>query len=212
MAASDLSREMRALAKRAVVIPAVTIERAEDAVPLARALSAGGLKVLEIMFRSPVAAEAIRAVAREAPDMVVGAGTLLRPSDVKAARLAGARFCVSPGATRGLLEAVAGAQLPFLPGAATASEAMKLAERGWTTLKFFPAEASGGAAALGALAGPLPHVAWCPTGGVTAANAADYRRLANVACVGGSWPAPADAIAARDWGRIEALAREAAAG
>ena len=212
MAAADLSREMRAIAKRAIVIPAVTLERAEDAVPLARALAAGGLKVLEIMFRSPVAGEAIRAVAREVPDVVVGAGTLLRPADVKAARLAGARFCVSPGATRALLEAVEGARLPFLPGAATASEAMALADRGWTMLKFFPAEASSGAAALGALAGPLPHVGWCPTGGVGAGNVVAYRKLANVVCVGGSWPAPADAIAARDWGRIEALAREAAAG
>ena len=210
MPATDLSREMRAIAKRAVVIPAVTLERAEDAVPLARALAAGGLTVLEIMFRSPAAAEAIRAVARGVPEALVGAGTLLRPADVKAARLAGARFCVSPGATRALLEAVEGAGLPFLPGAGTASEAMKLAERGWTVLKFFPAEAMGGAASLGAFAGPLPHVAWCPTGGVTAANAADYRRLANVVCVGGSWPAPAEAIAARDWARIERLAKVAA--
>jgi 2-dehydro-3-deoxyphosphogluconate aldolase/(4S)-4-hydroxy-2-oxoglutarate aldolase len=131
---------------------------------------------------------------------------------VRAAQEAGARFLVSPGATRALVEAAEAAALPLLPGAATASEAMALAERGWTMLKFFPAEASGGAPALGALAAPLPHIGWCPTGGVGPKNAADYRVLPNVACVGGSWPAPTDAIRAGDWARIEALAREAAQG
>ncbi|MHA1527963.1 MAG: bifunctional 4-hydroxy-2-oxoglutarate aldolase/2-dehydro-3-deoxy-phosphogluconate aldolase [Alphaproteobacteria bacterium] len=210
MPAAELSARMRAICKRAVVIPAITIARAEDAVPVARALSAGGLAVIEIMLRSAAALEAIGAIAAEVPEAVVGAGTLLRPEDVAAAKAAGARFAVSPGAIAPLLDAAEAAELPLLPGAATASEAMALAARGWTMLKFFPAEASGGAAALGALAGPLPHIGWCPTGGVGRANAPAYRGLASVLCVGGSWPAPDDAVAAGDWGRIEALAREAA--
>ena len=209
MNASELSAAMREICGRAAVIPAVTVDAPADAVPLARALAAGGLGVIEIMFRSPAAADAIRAVAAKVPNATVGAGTLLTPADVEAARVAGARFGVSPGATRALLDAAETAGIPLLPGAATASEAMALAERGWTMLKFFPAEAMGGSATLGALAGPLPRIAWCPTGGVTRANAPAYRRLPNVVCVGGSWPAPREAIAARDWGRIEALAREA---
>ncbi len=209
MPVAELSAEMRAICKRAVVIPAITIDRVEDAVPVARALFAGGLKTIEIMFRSAAAIDAIRAVAAEVPEAVVGAGTLLRPEDVAVAKAAGARFAVSPGAITSLLDAAEAAELPLMPGAATASEAMALAERGWTALKFFPAEASGGAPALGALAGPLPHIGWCPTGGVRRANAPEYRRLPNVLCVGGSWPVPGEAVAAGDWGRIEALAREA---
>lgn len=210
MPAVELSAEMRAICSRAVVIPAITIERVEDAVPVARALSAGGLTVIEIMLRSAAALEAIGAVAAAVPEAVVGAGTLLRRGDVAAAKAAGARFLVSPGAVPSLLDAAEAAALPLLPGAATASEAMALAERGWTMLKFFPAEALGGAPALGALAGPLPDIGWCPTGGVGRANASAYRRLPNVLCVGGSWPVPGDAVAAGDWSRIEALAREAA--
>jgi len=210
MPVAELSAQMRAICKRAVVIPAITIARVEDAVPMARALAAGGLTVIEIMLRSDAALEAIAAVAAEVPEAVVGAGTLLRPEDVAAAKAAGARFLVSPGATPPLLDAAEAAALPLLPGAATASEAMALAARGWTMLKFFPAEASGGAPALGALAGPLPDIGWCPTGGVGRANAPAYRALANVLCVGGSWPVPDDAVAASDWRRIEALAREAA--
>ena len=212
MEVAELSADMREICARAGVIPAVTVDEPADAVPLARALAAGGLAVVEIMFRSPAAADAIRAIATKVPKATVGAGTLLTPADVEAAKAAGARFGVSPGATPALLDAAEAAGLPLLPGAATASEAMRLAERGWTMLKFFPAEAMGGTATLGALAGPLPRIAWCPTGGVTRANAAAYRRLPNVLCVGGSWPAPRDAIATRDWNRIEALAREAAAG
>lgn len=210
MPVAELSIRMRAICAGAVVIPAITIERVEDAVPMARALVAGGLKVIEIMFRSAVAIEAIRAIAEKVPEATVGAGTLLRPADIAAAKQAGAKFGVSPGVTISLLEAAETARLPLLPGAVTASEAMALAERGWTMLKFFPAEASGGAQTLGALAAPLPQIGWCPTGGVRRANAPDYRRLPNVVCVGGSWPAPADAVAARDWARIEGLAREAA--
>ncbi len=211
MPAVELSAKMRAICTRAVVIPAITIERVEDAVPVARALSAGGLEVIEIMLRSAAALDAIRAVAAEVPEMVLGAGTLLRSSDVATVKAAGARFLVSPGAIPSLLDAAEAAALPLLPGAATASEAMALAERGWTTLKFFPAEASGGASALDALAGPLPHIGWCPTGGVDRANAAAYRALPNVLCVGGAWPVPAEAMATGDWSRIEALAREAVA-
>jgi 2-dehydro-3-deoxyphosphogluconate aldolase/(4S)-4-hydroxy-2-oxoglutarate aldolase len=162
------------------------------------------------MLRNEEALEVIGAIAGEVPEAVVGAGTLLSAADVAAAQAAGAKFLVSPGATPALLEAAEAAALPLLPGAATASEAMVLADRGWTMLKFFPAEASGGAPALGAFAAPLPHIRWCPTGGVGPKNAATYQALPNVACVGGSWPAPADAIAAGDWPRIEALAREAA--
>jgi 2-dehydro-3-deoxyphosphogluconate aldolase/(4S)-4-hydroxy-2-oxoglutarate aldolase len=211
MPAVELSARMRALCERARVIPAVTLERAEDAVPLARALAAGGLTVIEIMLRSTAAIEAIRAAVARVPQATVGAGTLLTAADVAAAKAAGARFGVSPGAMPALLAAAEAAGLPLLPGAATASEAMALAERGWTMLKFFPAEAMGGTATLGALAGPLPRIGWCPTGGITRANVASYRRLSNVICTGGSWPAPREAIAARDWARIEALAREAAA-
>jgi len=210
MPAARLSREMRMICEGAAVIPAITVDRVEDAVPLARALSAGGLNVIEIMLRNEAALGVIGAIGAQVPEAVVGAGTLLTAADVEAAREAGTRFLVSPGATLALLEAAVAAGLPLLPGAATASEAMALANRGWTMLKFFPAEASGGAPALGAFAAPLPHIAWCPTGGVGPKNAATYRALPNVACVGGSWPAPADAIAAGDWPRIEALAREAA--
>jgi len=158
MLAVELSAEMRAICTRAVVIPAITIERVEDAVPVARALSAGGLTVIEIMLRSAAALEAIGAVAAAVPEAVVGAGTLLRRGDVAAAKAAGARFLVSPGAVPSLLDAAEAAALPLLPGAATASEAMALAERGWTTLKFFPAEASDAAPALGTLAGPLSDI------------------------------------------------------
>jgi 2-dehydro-3-deoxyphosphogluconate aldolase/(4S)-4-hydroxy-2-oxoglutarate aldolase len=208
---ADLSAAMRGICAAAVVIPAITIARVEDAVPVARALCAGGLRVIEVMFRNAAAQGCIRAIAGAVPEAIVGAGTLLRPADIDAARAAGAKFAVSPGATGPLLDAASAAGMPLLPGAATASEAMALADRGWTMLKFFPAEASGGAPALGAFAGPLPHIAWCPTGGVGLANAPAYRNLPNVLCVGGSWPVPAEAVAAGDWARIEMLAREAAA-
>lgn len=211
MPEADRSATMRRICARAVVIPAITIDRAEDAVPIARALAAGGLRVIEVMFRNDAAADCIRAIAASVPEAVIGAGTQLRPADIAAAQEAGAMFAVSPGATPALLDAAAAAGMPLLPGAATPSEAMALADRGWTMLKFFPAEASGGPSALGAMAGPLPHIAWCPTGGIGPENAPAYRKLANVLCVGGSWPVPAEAVAAGDWTRIEALAREAAA-
>ncbi|MCC6306389.1 MAG: bifunctional 4-hydroxy-2-oxoglutarate aldolase/2-dehydro-3-deoxy-phosphogluconate aldolase [Rhodobacteraceae bacterium] len=205
----DVHALIARLCRRAPVIPVLTVEDPGLAAPLARALVAGGLPVLEVTLRTPAALPAIAAMAA-VEGAVVGAGTLLAPADVAQAVAAGARFGVSPGATGALLEAVRAAGLPFLPGAATASEVMALLAQGYRTQKFFPAEVAGGIAALGALGPPLPQVAFCPTGGITAALAPAYLGLANVLCVGGSWVAPAAALRARDWGRITALAREAA--
>jgi 2-dehydro-3-deoxyphosphogluconate aldolase/(4S)-4-hydroxy-2-oxoglutarate aldolase len=207
--AEGMAERVAAICRMAPVIPVLTVEDAARAAPLARALVAGGLPVIEVTLRTPAALAAIAAMA-EVEGAVVGAGTLLGPADVAAAAAAGARFGVSPGATPGLLEAVAAAGLPFLPGAATASEVMALLDRGHRVQKFFPAEVAGGVAALQALAGPLPQVAFCPTGGITPARTPAYLALANVLCVGGSWVAPAAAVRAGDWRRITALAREAA--
>ncbi|MFF4252299.1 bifunctional 4-hydroxy-2-oxoglutarate aldolase/2-dehydro-3-deoxy-phosphogluconate aldolase [Streptomyces sp. NPDC001663] len=194
----------------APVIPVVVIEDAADAVPLARALVAGGLPAIEVTLRTPVALEAIRAIAEAVPDAVVGAGTVITPGQVKETVAAGARFLVSPGWTDVLLEAMRASGVPFLPGVSTTSEVVALLERGVREMKFFPAEAAGGTAYLKSLAGPLPQARFCPTGGVGPGNAPEYLALPNVACVGGTWMIPADAVAAGDWGRIEALAREAA--
>ncbi|PRX49572.1 2-dehydro-3-deoxyphosphogluconate aldolase/(4S)-4-hydroxy-2-oxoglutarate aldolase [Prauserella shujinwangii] len=193
------------------VLPVVVLDDAEHAVPVARALHAGGIGVVELTLRTPAALESIRRVAAEVPEVVVGAGTVTRPEHARQAAGAGARFLVTPGVTDAVLDAAFDTGLPFLPGAATVSEAMRLAERGLDALKFFPAEASGGAAALRAIAGPLPGLRFCPTGGITPASAPEYLRLANVGCVGGSWLTPKDALAARDFGRVETLAKEAAA-
>ena len=190
------------------VIPVLTIERADDAVPLARALVAGGLTVLEVTLRTPAGPGAIARIAAEVPGAVVGAGTVTRADEFTAIRGAGARFAVSPGYTA-TLDAAAG-EMPWLPGVATASEIMAAGATGRRALKFFPAEVSGGIAALKAFAGPFGDVLFCPTGGIGPKNAADYLALPNVACVGGSWVAPADALAGGDWARIEALAAEAA--
>lgn len=194
----------------APVIPVLVIEDLAHARPLAEALVAGGLPMLEVTLRTPVALDAIREMAR-VPGGVVGAGTLLTAADVAAARAAGARFGVSPGATPELLSACEAADLPILPGAATASEVMALLARGYTTAKFFPAENIGGAPVLKSLGGPLPQVSFCPTGGVSPGNAASYLALDNVLCVGGSWVAPRDLVARGDWAGITALARTAAA-
>jgi len=194
----------------APVIPVLVVEDAGSAAPLARALVAGGLPVLEVTLRTPAALDAIRAMAGAAPEAVVGAGTLLNARDVRAAHAAGARFGVSPGLSEVVLDAAAELELPMLPGVATPSEAMRAAERGHQTLKFFPAEQAGGVAMLKAWASPLADLRFCPTGGITAANARGYLDLPNVVCVGGSWVAPADAVAVGDWAGIEALAREAA--
>jgi 2-dehydro-3-deoxyphosphogluconate aldolase/(4S)-4-hydroxy-2-oxoglutarate aldolase len=193
----------------APVIPVLQIERLADAAPLARALAAGGLPVLEVTLRTDCALEAIREMRAAAPDAIVGAGTLRRPADVVACLEAGARFGVSPGAPTPLVEAVEAAAFPFLPGCATPTEAMALADRGFEVVKFFPAGAAGGPAMLKALASPLPDIRFCPTGGVTLDNAPAYLSLPNVAAVGGSWVAPKSLIDAGDWPAIESLAREA---
>jgi 2-dehydro-3-deoxyphosphogluconate aldolase / (4S)-4-hydroxy-2-oxoglutarate aldolase len=191
------------------VIAVLTIERATDAVPLARALMAGGVRVLEVTLRTDEAVAAIEKIAREVPAAIVGAGTVLGPRDLYAAQRSGARFAVSPGLTRPVLEAATEASMPLLPGVATASELMRGLDSGLDHFKFFPAEAAGGAAMLRALQGPFAACRFCPTGGITAAKAAAYLKLPNVLCVGGGWLAPADAIAAGDWGRITELARAA---
>ncbi|GGX10019.1 bifunctional 4-hydroxy-2-oxoglutarate aldolase/2-dehydro-3-deoxy-phosphogluconate aldolase [Streptomyces chartreusis] len=194
----------------APVVPVVVIDDPSDAVPLARALVAGGLPAIEVTLRTPAALEAIGAVADAVPDAVVGAGTVITPEQVKLAVTAGARFLVSPGWTDLLLEAMRASGVPYLPGVSTTSEVVALLERGVREMKFFPAEAAGGTAYLKSLNGPLPQARFCPTGGIGPTTAPDYLALPNVGCVGGSWMLPADAVAARDWGRVEALAREAA--
>ena len=193
----------------APVIPVLVIDDLEHSVLLARALVAGGLPALEVTLRTPWAFEAIREMAR-VPGGVVGAGTLLTPEDVRAAKAAGAMFGVSPGVTERLLAACEDLELPLLPGAATATEVMALLERGYTVQKFFPAEVNGGAPALKAIGAPIPQVSFCPTGGVSLQNAADYLSLSNVLCVGGSWVAPKAMMLQGDWAGIEVLAREAA--
>jgi 2-dehydro-3-deoxyphosphogluconate aldolase / (4S)-4-hydroxy-2-oxoglutarate aldolase len=193
------------------VVPVVVLDDLDHAVPVARALVAGGLPVIELTLRTPVALDAIAAIAAEVPDILVGAGTITTPELVSRAVKAGAQFLVSPGTTPGLLREMQWSGVPFLPGTATVSEAMAVLEAGFSEMKFFPAEASGGAAYLRSLASPLPAARFCPTGGITAASAPSYLSLPNVGCVGGSWLTPADALAAGDWQRVEALAREAAA-
>lgn len=194
----------------APVVPVLVIDDAARAAALATALVAGGLPALEVTLRTPAALDAIRAMA-EVPGGVVGAGTLLTRADVKAAKEAGAKFGVSPGATDALLDACAEFELPLLPGAATATEVMILLEKGYTVQKFFPAEAAGGAALLKSIGGPIPQVRFCPTGGISLRNARDYLALPNVMCVGGSWVAPTVMVQAGDWAGISNLAVEAAA-
>ena len=195
----------------APVIPVLTIAKAADAIPLARALVAGGLRALEVTLRTSAGIEAIALIAREVPDAVVGAGTVLNPADWDRATAAGARFIVSPGLTEPLLRAAAQSPLAFLPGVATASELMRGLDAGLMNFKFFPAESSGGAPALKALHGPFGQVRFCPTGGISAKTAPDYLALPNVVCVGGGWVAPPDVVDAGDWGKITALAQAAAA-
>jgi 2-dehydro-3-deoxyphosphogluconate aldolase / (4S)-4-hydroxy-2-oxoglutarate aldolase len=208
MTPQDASKQAAEICRLAPVVPVLVIDDLAHARPLAEALVAGGLPALEVTLRTPVALEAIRIMA-EVPGGVVGAGTLLTPEDVKAARAAGARFGVSPGATDKLLDACEAEALALLPGAATASEVMALYERGYSVQKFFPAEASGGAPALKAIGAPIPQVKFCPTGGVSPKNVADYLSLANVICVGGSWVAPKELMAKGDWTGITELARAA---
>ncbi|WP_455359438.1 bifunctional 4-hydroxy-2-oxoglutarate aldolase/2-dehydro-3-deoxy-phosphogluconate aldolase [Streptomyces sp. SYSU K21746] len=193
----------------APVVPVVVLQGAADAVPLARALVAGGLPAIEVTLRTPAALDAIRAIAAEVPEAVVGAGTVISPEGVADAVAAGSRFLVSPGWSERLLDAMRGAGVPFLPGVSTASEVVALLERGVTEMKFFPAEAAGGTAYLASLAGPLPQARFCPTGGISLASAPSYLALPNVGCVGGTWMLPPDAVAARDWQRVKRLAAEA---
>lgn len=195
----------------APVIPVLTIEHLDDALPLCRALVDNGLPVLEVTLRTACALKAIERVARALPQACVGAGTVLCEADLRNVEAAGARFAISPGATDTLYEAAKRCDTPLIPGIATASELMRGLEHGWHRFKFFPAEASGGVAALKGFAGPFAQARFCPTGGIDAAKAPAYLTLPNVACVGGSWMLPNDAIKAGDWDRIGRLAREAAA-
>ncbi|MEM1004474.1 MAG: bifunctional 4-hydroxy-2-oxoglutarate aldolase/2-dehydro-3-deoxy-phosphogluconate aldolase [Pseudomonadota bacterium] len=205
MTKSQRTRDICALAP---IVPVLVVENAALARPLAEALVAGGLPALEVTLRTPAALDAIRTMS-EVPGGVVGAGTLVTPDDVRAAKAAGAQFGVSPGATDALIAACEAEDLPLLPGAATASEAMRLLDRGYDMLKFFPAEASGGAPALKAIGAPLPQISFCPTGGVSPSNAHDYLSLSNVICAGGSWVAPGQMVTDGDWSGIESLARAA---
>ncbi len=206
----EASIEAARICGLAPVVPVLVVDDADIAQALASALIAGGLPALEVTLRTPAALDVIREMAKVAGG-VVGAGTLLTPKDVENAKAAGAQFGVSPGTTDLLLDACAANDLPLLPGAATASEAMRLLERGFTIQKFFPAEANGGAPALKAIGAPIPQVKFCPTGGVSLKNANDYLSLSNTICVGGSWVAPKDLVTKGDWAGITALAAEAAA-
>ena len=208
---SEPSLSGTSLLSRVPVVPVVVVDDLAHAVPVARALVAGGLPVIELTLRTPVALDAIRAIASEVPEILIGAGTIVTPGQAKEARDAGAQFLVSPGSTPTLLGAMADTGLPFLPGTATVSEVLAVLEAGYNELKFFPAEASGGAAFLKSIAAPVPAARFCPTGGITAASAASYLALPNVGCVGGSWLTPADALATGDWDRVARLASEAAA-
>lgn len=206
--AQDASKRNREIAALAPIIPVLVVKDASTARPLAEALVAGGLPALEVTLRTPGALDAIKAMS-DVPGGVVGAGTLVTPKDVEAAIAAGAKFGVSPGATDELIDACEALGLPLLAGAATATEAMQMLARGYDFLKFFPAEASGGAPALKAIGAPLPQISFCPTGGVSPENAVDYLSLPNVICAGGSWVAPAPLVEKGAWDEIESLARAA---
>lgn len=203
-------RQVEATMRLAPVIPVVIIDDVKAAVPMARALVAGGTPAIEVTLRTPAALDAIRAIAQEVEGATVGVGTVLNAEQLAAARDAGARFAVSPGVSPKLLDAADDSDLPLLPGAATASEVMALLERGYRFLKFFPAVPAGGTKLIGAWASPLPQVKFCPTGGISLSTATDFLALPNVLCVGGSWLTPADKLKAGDWAGIELLAREAA--
>jgi 2-dehydro-3-deoxyphosphogluconate aldolase / (4S)-4-hydroxy-2-oxoglutarate aldolase len=203
-------QHVEATMRLAPVIPVVIIEDASHAVPMARALVAGGVPAIEVTLRTPAALDAIRAIANEVEGAVVGVGTVLTAKDLHAAEQAGARFAVSPGVSPNLLAAADDSALPLLPGVATASEAMTMLERGYRHLKFFPAVPAGGAKLLGAWASPLPQLRFCPTGGISLLSAPDFLALPNVLCVGGSWLTPNDKLKGGDWNGIEQLAREAA--
>jgi 2-dehydro-3-deoxyphosphogluconate aldolase/(4S)-4-hydroxy-2-oxoglutarate aldolase len=205
MTAAARQQKLADLFKAATVIPVLTIERREDAVPLAKALVAGGVRVLEVTLRTPVAIEAAKAMIAEVPDAIVGIGTILNSDDLARAKALGAKFGISPGGTPELLKAAAGEDLPFAPGIATASELMQALAHGFDIVKFFPAEQSGGIKALRALAGPFPNIRVCPTGGIGEANAAAWLAEPNVLAVGGSWVCPAADIKSGNWAGISAM-------
>ena len=207
----ERAKKLSAILKAAPVVPVLTIEDVAVAVPLARALVEGGLTALEVTLRTAAGGDCIRAIAAEVEGANVGAGTVLTPRQLADAVACGAQFLVSPGGTPGLIAAAKDSPVPFLPGVATAGEAMTLAEAGFTWLKFFPAEQAGGAAYLKALSAPLPDIRFCPTGGITAINAMSYLALPNVVCVGGSWVAPTEALKRGDWELVTKLSRDAAA-
>ncbi len=193
------------------VIPVVVIDHVEDAVPVAKALVAGGISIIELTLRTPVALSAIERIAGEVPEIYVGAGTIVEPDQAKRAAEAGAQFLVSPGSTPTLLSAMTDTGLPHLPGVSTVSEVLTAMESGYTELKFFPAEFAGGVDYLKAIRGPIPDARFCPTGGITPALAPSYLELPNVGCVGGSWITPKDAVASKNWARISELAAAAVA-
>jgi 2-dehydro-3-deoxyphosphogluconate aldolase / (4S)-4-hydroxy-2-oxoglutarate aldolase len=193
------------------VIPVVTIDDPQDAVPLAQALVAGGVKIIELTLRTDSALTSLKLIAEEVPDILVGAGTILTPGQADAAMQAGAKFLVSPGVTPALLTSLLALDVPVVPGVATVGEVMAVLEAGLDAMKFFPAGPAGGPSYLAAIGAPIPQVQFCPTGGISLATAPDYLKLPNVSCVGGSWLTPATAVDAKDWGRITALAAEVAA-
>ena len=205
------TRKLADLLRSGSIIPVITLERVEDAVPLARALVAGGLRLLEITLRTPAAADSAAAIIQEVPEAIVGIGTVLTPKDLERAQALGARYALSPGATPNLLDAASTSEMPFIPGVATASELMAALAHGFQTVKFFPAVAAGGIPALKALAGPFPQARFCPTGGIDEKNARDWLALPNVLVVGGSWLTPAEDLRQRSWATITEKARQALA-
>ncbi|WP_414827674.1 bifunctional 4-hydroxy-2-oxoglutarate aldolase/2-dehydro-3-deoxy-phosphogluconate aldolase [Alteromonas sp. H39] len=194
------------------VVPVLVINDVEKAVPLAKALMAGGIKVLEVTLRTPVAIDVISKIAKEVPDALIGAGTVTNAQQLKAVTEAGAKFAISPGMTADLLKAGMDGDIPLIPGISSTSDLMKGKDAGYTHMKFFPAEASGGVKAIKSISGPFPDVTFCPTGGIGPANYKEYLALPNVKCVGGSWVAPDDAINEGDWDRITQLAKDAVDG
>ena len=194
------------------VVPVIVVNQPEHAVPMAKALVAGGIRVLEVTLRTPVAMDALRAIIREVPEAIVGAGTVINTQQLKEVTDAGAQFVISPGLTESLLRAAIEGPVPLIPGISTVSELMMGMDHGLREFKFFPAEANGGVRALSALAGPFPQVRFCPTGGISPANYRDYLALKSVLCIGGSWLVPDDALQQGDWARITQLARDAIAG
>lgn len=212
MLENNWSLQPQDIFNRSPIVPVMVINKIEDAVPLANALVAGGISVLEVTLRTPCALEAITKIAKEVPDALVGAGTILNETQLKQAEEAGAQFVITPGATPSLLKAAMAGKIPLIPGVASISEVMTGMSLGYTNFKFFPAEASGGVNALKAFSGPLADIRFCPTGGITPSSYKDYLALKNVDCIGGSWIAPSDAMEQGDWERITQLCKEAISG